>query len=154
MVAAGGPGALAQLGEHRLCKAGVVGSIPTRSINRHLPRLAWVHPVRGVVRFGRPRRIQGAGAALGVEVLPISVDAVPSLKEFRSKYHMKVDLLSDFKREASRAFGVLREDAFFSKRSYFLVDREGVVRWAHVEEKQSQMRESVEVHAAIKAALG
>jgi len=38
-----------------------------------------------------------------VEILPISVDALPSLKEFKSKLQMKTELLSDFKREISRA---------------------------------------------------
>ena len=35
-------------------------------------------------------------------VLPISVDSVPTLKEFKAKEHLTVDLLSDFKREVSR----------------------------------------------------
>src|SRR6476646_427472 len=50
-------------------------------------------------------------------VLPISVDAVPSLKEFKAKYQMKVDLLSDFRRTVSRAYDVLLEDKYFSKRA-------------------------------------
>jgi peroxiredoxin len=81
----------------------------------------------------------------GVAVLPISVDAVPSLKEFKAKYAMKTDLLSDFKREASRAYGVLREDSFFSERAYFLIDRNGTVRWSFVEERLGQKRENGEL---------
>jgi peroxiredoxin len=88
-------------------------------------------------------------AGRGVTILPISVDAVPSLSEFKRKYDMKVDLLSDFKREASRAFGVLREDTYFSNRAYFLIDVDGVVRWAHVEETPGQRRENAEILAAI-----
>jgi peroxiredoxin len=80
-----------------------------------------------------------------VQILPISVDATPSLKEFRSKYNMKVDLLSDFKREASRAYGVLREDTFYAKRSYFLIDKEGIIRWAHIEDKPGMRRENSEI---------
>lgn len=86
-----------------------------------------------------------------VLVLPISVDAVPSLKEYRNKYNMKVELLSDFKREASRAYGVLREDAYFANRAYFLVDKTGIVRWAHVEDKPGHRRENSEILDAIKA---
>lgn len=85
----------------------------------------------------------------GVVVLPISVDSVPTLKEFKAKHAMKTDLLSDFKREASRAFGVLREDTFFSERAYFLVDRDGVVRWSHVESKLGDKRDTAELLAAI-----
>jgi mycoredoxin-dependent peroxiredoxin len=89
-----------------------------------------------------------------VEVLPISVDAVPSLKEFKNKYHLKVDLLSDFRREVSAAYGVLREDTFFSNRAYFLIDRAGVVRWAHVETSPGQRRENEEILAAIREVVG
>ena len=92
-------------------------------------------------------------AATGTVVLPVSVDSVPTLKEFKAKHAMKVDLLSDFKREASRRYGVLREDTFYSNRAYFLVDREGIVRWAHVEEKPGQRRENREILDRI-ASLG
>lgn len=84
-------------------------------------------------------------ADAGVQILPISVDAVPSLKEFRKKYDMKVQLLSDFRREASRAYGVLREDKFYSKRAYFLIDKAGIIRWAHVEDVPGQRRENSEI---------
>ena len=93
-----------------------------------------------------------AFAAEGVAVLPVSVDSVPTLQEFKAKHGMTVDLLSDFKREASRAYGVLLEHTFFSTRAYFLVDEAGVVRWAHVEENPGQRRENAEILAAIRAA--
>ena len=92
-------------------------------------------------------------AGKGVAVLPISVDSVPTLKEFKAKHAMRTDLLSDFKREASRAFGVLREDTFFSERAYFLIDRDGVVRWTHVESKLGDKRDNSELFDRI-AALG
>lgn len=78
-------------------------------------------------------------------VLPISVDSTYSLKEYKQKYDMKVDLLSDFKREVTIRYGVLNEDRFFSNRAYFLIDREGVVRWAHVEENPSLKRSNQEL---------
>jgi peroxiredoxin len=84
-----------------------------------------------------------------VHVLPISGDAVPSLKEFRSKYSMCVHLASDMKREVSRAYGVLNEATFVPRRSYFLIDKGGVVRWAHVEAKNGERRENAEILAAI-----
>jgi peroxiredoxin len=89
-------------------------------------------------------------AGHGVEILPISVDAVPSLKEFKNKLQMKTELLSDFKREVSRAYGVLNEDRFYSNRAYFLIDKEGRVRWSHVEGNNSERRENSEILAAIK----
>ena len=90
----------------------------------------------------------------GVAVLPISVDSVPTLKEFKSKYGMHADLLSDFKRDVSRAYGVLNEDRFYSNRAYFLVDREGTVRWSHVEEKPGMRRENAEVFEHINSLSG
>lgn len=80
-----------------------------------------------------------------VVVLPISVDSDATLKEFKRKHDMSTDLLSDFKREASRAFGVLNEERFHSERAYFLVDRSGVVRWAHVEQHGGFRRENAEI---------
>ena len=88
-------------------------------------------------------------AGRGVEILPISVDAVPSLREFKNKLQMKTDLLSDFKREISRAYGVLNEDRFYSNRAYFLVDKEGRLRWSHVETNNGERRENEEIFAAM-----
>lgn len=85
----------------------------------------------------------------GVTVLPISVDSTYSLKEYKAKYEMKVDLLSDFKRDVSRLYGVLLEDRFYSNRAYFLLDRDGVIRWAHAEENPSHRRADSEILAAI-----
>lgn len=85
----------------------------------------------------------------GVTVLPISVDSTYSLKEYKAKYNMHVDLLSDFKREVSRLYGVLLEDRFYSNRAYFLLDRDGVIRWVHVEENPGQRRPDSEILAAI-----
>jgi len=89
-------------------------------------------------------------AGKGVEILPMSVDSTPSLKEFKNKLQMKTELLSDFKRDISRAYGVLNEDRFYSNRAYFLIDREGRIRWSHVEANNSERRENPEILAAIE----
>ena len=89
-------------------------------------------------------------AGKGVEILPISVDATPSLKEFKNKLQMKTELLSDFKRDVSRAYGVLNEDRFYANRAYFLVDKEGRVRWSHVEGNNGERRDNSEILAAIE----
>ena len=92
-------------------------------------------------------------ASRDVTVLPISVDSTASLKAFQEKYALKNDLLSDFRRDVSRAYGVLNEERFYSNRAYFLIDREGVVRWAHVEEMNGNRRDDAEILAEI-AKLG
>jgi len=87
----------------------------------------------------------------GTVVLPISVDSVPSLKEFKGKENLTIELLSDFKREVSRAYGVLNEDKFFSNRAYVIVDPKGIVRWAFVETKLSDRRDNAELLSQLEA---
>jgi peroxiredoxin len=89
-------------------------------------------------------------AGRGVEILPISVDSVPSLREFKNKLQMKTELLSDFRREISRAYGVLNDAKFYSNRAYFLIDKEGRLRWSHVEANNSERRENEEIFAAME----
>ncbi len=85
----------------------------------------------------------------GTKVLGVSVDATPSQKAFQKDLGFNTELLSDFKREVSRQYGVLLEDTFFSKRAYFLIDRQGVVRWRHIEAELGQRRENAEILAEI-----
>jgi glutaredoxin-dependent peroxiredoxin len=85
------------------------------------------------------------------EVLPISVDSIPTLKEFKAKEHMGVDLLSDFKREVSRAYGTLMESTFYSNRAYIVIDRDGVVRWTYAEATPRTRRENAELLAQLGA---
>ena len=84
-------------------------------------------------------------------VLPISVDSTATLGEFKTKYAMKSDLLSDFKRDVSRLYGVLLEDRFFSTRAYFLIDRAGKIRWEHVEANPSHKRSNAELFEQVRA---
>jgi peroxiredoxin len=87
----------------------------------------------------------------GTVVLPISVDNVPSLRAFKSKEGMQVELLSDLRREASRSFGVLDEERFVAKRAYVLIDRAGVVRWHFIEETPGTKRDNAELLRRIEA---
>ena len=86
----------------------------------------------------------------GVEILPISVDSTDSLREFKNKLGMKTELLSDFKRDISRLYGVLNDEKFYSNRAYFLIDKEGIVRWSHVEEHGGMRRENSEILAEVE----
>ena len=83
-------------------------------------------------------------------VVPISVDSTPTLGEFRKQLGVQADMLSDFKREVSRQYGVLIEDRFFATRAYFLIDRSGVIRWVHVEDNPSLKRSNAEIFAEIR----
>lgn len=68
------------------------------------------------------------------EVLSISCDPVYSLKEFAGKEKLDHQLLSDFwpHGEVAKAYGVFLEDKGFAIRGSFVVDKDGIVRWAVV----------------------
>ena len=87
----------------------------------------------------------------GVKVFGISVDHTASQKAFQEKAGFRTELLSDFRRDVSRAYGVLLEEQNFSKRAYFLVDKDGLVRWKNVEADLGQRRENTELLAAVRA---
>jgi peroxiredoxin len=88
-------------------------------------------------------------AGKGTTILPISVDSVDTLKEYKAKHDFQAEFLSDFKREVSRLYGVLIEERFYSNRAYFLVDKDGIIRWEHVEQHPGQKRTNDELFAAI-----
>jgi len=86
----------------------------------------------------------------GTAVLPISVDSVPTHKEFRAKHQMSHHLVSDFKREAAQAYGVLIPERNFTQRAYFLIDKHGIVRWRHVEAELGHSRTNKELLDEVK----
>ena len=86
----------------------------------------------------------------GSVVLPISVDSIPTHKEFRAKHQMSHDLLSDFSRQTSEDYGVLIPERNFTQRAYFLIDKDGVVRWKHVEAELGHSRSNEELLTEIK----
>jgi peroxiredoxin len=94
-----------------------------------------------------------AFASKDTVVLPVSVDNVPALKEFKRKEGLAVELLSDLKRDVSRAYGTLSEEYFVSGRAYVLIDRNGIVRWTFAEVTPATRRENGELLAQL-AALG
>jgi peroxiredoxin len=74
---------------------------------------------------------------LDAQVLGISVDSVFTLARYKEDQGYNFPLLSDFNREVSRAYGSLYEHFAFdmkgvSKRSAFVIDRNGIIRYAEV----------------------
>jgi peroxiredoxin (alkyl hydroperoxide reductase subunit C) len=68
---------------------------------------------------------------LDAEVLGISVDSRHSHKAFAEHLGLKFPLLSDFDKKVCQAYGVLREGGF-AERALFVIDRQGVICYAHV----------------------
>ena len=81
-------------------------------------------------------------------VLPISVDSVPTLKEFKAKERISVDLLSDFKRDVSRRYGTLLEEQVLLQPGLRAdrPERHGAV--AFMEDTPGTRRENAELLAA------
>ena len=89
------------------------------------------------------------------KVLAISVDSLFTLGKFKEAQQLNFPLLSDFNKEVSAAYDALYEEFVFgmkgvSKRSAFVIDKEGVVRYAEVLEKAADQPNFL----AIKEVLG
>jgi peroxiredoxin len=70
----------------------------------------------------------------GVRVVAISTDPVFSLKAFREKEGFEFSLLSDFwpHGEVAKAYGVFNDKAGMALRGTFLIDAEGTLAFAEV----------------------
>jgi len=77
-------------------------------------------------------------------LLGVSADSHFSHAEFAKARGIPFPLLSDIHRTAIRAYGVHDEDRNVAYRSTFVVDREGVLRWGQVGERQ-MVRDGAEV---------
>ena len=78
------------------------------------------------------------------QVFGISVDSIFTLAKFKEEQHLNFPLLSDFNKTTSTAYGSLYENFAFdmhgvSKRSAFIVDKQGIVRYAEVLETATDL---------------
>lgn len=69
--------------------------------------------------------------SLNTEVLGISVDSKHSSAAFAEHLHLTFPLLSDFNKDVTRAYGVLREGGF-AERALFVIDQAGRIAYAHI----------------------
>lgn len=82
--------------------------------------------------------------ALNTAVVGVSVDSPFTLGKFKEEQKLNFPLLSDFNKEASQAFGAYYENFVLdlkgvSKRAAFVIDKEGVVRYAEVLESAGDL---------------
>src|ERR1700744_2993452 len=78
------------------------------------------------------------------QVLGISVDSVFTLAKYKEDQHLNFPLLSDFNKTTSTDYGSLYETFGFgmkgvSKRSAFVLDKQGIIRYAEVLENASEL---------------
>lgn len=74
---------------------------------------------------------------IDAQVLGISVDSLYTLAKFKEEQGFNFPLLSDFNKEVSKLYNALYDDFSFnmkgvSKRASFVLDREGVIRYAQI----------------------
>lgn len=81
---------------------------------------------------------------LNTDVLAISVDTVFVLEKFKAEQHLNFNLLSDFNKDVAKAYDVLYENFVLdmkgvAKRSAFVVDKEGIIRYTEVLEDPTKL---------------
>ena len=86
---------------------------------------------------------------LGVKVFAISVDSIFSHHAFAEKLGITFPLISDFNREVVRLYGIIHEEILglkgIAKRSVFILDQKGTVRYRWVSEDPSQLPNMKEI---------
>lgn len=91
---------------------------------------------------------------LDAEVLAMSVDSLHTLAKFKEEQRLNFTLLSDFNKEISRAYDSVYELFGYnmkgvSKRSAFVIDREGKVQYAEVLENAGDIPDFNAVRATL-----
>lgn len=82
--------------------------------------------------------------SLDAQVYGISVDSLYAQGKFKAEQSLNFPLLSDFNKEASIAYDTIYEQFSndmkgVSKRSAFVIDKEGIIRYAEVLENASEI---------------
>ena len=91
---------------------------------------------------------------LNAEVFGISTDAVYSLIRYKEEQNLNFELLSDFNKEVSAMYDSLYELFNFgmrgvSKRSAFVIDENGIIRYAEVVQTAGEIPDFNKIKEAI-----
>lgn len=92
---------------------------------------------------------------LDAVVFGISVDSLYTLNRFREEQHLNFSLLSDFNKTTSRAYDSLYENFAWemqgvSKRSAFVIDRAGIIRYAEIMENAAEIPDLEAIKSYLK----
>lgn len=93
---------------------------------------------------------------LNAEVLAISVDSPFVLEKFKEQESYNFPLLSDFNKDVSRSYGALYDQFVMgmkevSKRSAFVVDAKGTIRYAEVLENAGELPNFAAIEQALSS---
>ena len=89
------------------------------------------------------------------KVFGISVDSPQTLARFKADQQLNFTLLSDFNKEVSRAYDSIYEEFGFnmkgvSKRSAFVIDGAGIIRYAEVLENAGEQPDFNQIRAVLE----
>lgn len=92
---------------------------------------------------------------LNAEIIGISVDSLFTLNKFKQEYHLDFNLLSDFNKETATLYGCLFDTFAFekkgvAKRSTFVLDKEGVLRYIEILESAGDMPDFIAIQECLK----
>lgn len=96
-------------------------------------------------------------SSIGVQMVGISADTPFSNKAFAEQNSLTFPILSDYNREAIKAFGIAFPDLAglkgltVAKRSVFVLDKQGVVKYAWVSEDPKKEPDYAEVTKAARS---
>ena len=98
-------------------------------------------------------------SSLNAQVFGISVDSPFTLEVFAQKNNIAFPLLSDFNKEASKEYGALYGNFVpgvwdlqgVSKRSAFVIDTQGVIRYAEVLENAGELPNFSKIEETLKS---
>ena len=87
----------------------------------------------------------------------VSADATPTLTAFVKENQIKHLLLSDFRRQMLPAWGAMETNEQspifrYAKRAYFIIDKNGIVRYEKVMQNPLDLLTADEILAALKSA--
>ena len=93
---------------------------------------------------------------LNAKVFGISVDALQTLAKFKEEQQLNFTLLSDFNKEVARSYDSIYETFGYNmkgvaKRSAFVIDKEGIVRYAEVLENAGEVPDFKKIQAVLTA---
>lgn len=90
------------------------------------------------------------------KVFGISVDSVFTLAKFKDEQQFNFLLLSDFNKEVSKAYNCLYKKWILnmkgvSKRSAFIIDKSGIIRYAEVLESAGDVPDFEKINTVLKS---
>ena len=89
----------------------------------------------------------------------MSADGADTLNAFAKQHHLKHLLLSDFRRQMLPAYDAMVTDDKspifrYAKRAYFVIDRNGMVQWAKIQDNPLDLLNPEEVLKALRQSAG